>query len=65
METAQAASSAEQPKQPAKVKVKITKENGHWHGGVKHPQGAEISVLPTDAQAIVDLKAGELVKGGK
>ncbi|MCY1290071.1 hypothetical protein D9M68_807800 [compost metagenome] len=59
------ASLAEQPKQPAPVKVTITKENGHWHAGTKHPKGAVISVSPTDAEAIVALKAGEIVKGGK
>lgn len=66
MPTEETASSAEQPKQPDPVKVRITKENGHWHAGEKRPKDAVISVSPTDAKTIVeDLKVGELVKGGK
>lgn len=65
MPTEETASSAEQSKQPDPVKVRITKENGHWHAGEKHKKDAVISVSPTDAENVVALKAGELVKGGK
>lgn len=47
-----------------KVKVKITRKEGHRHAGQKYEEGAEISVSPRDAEIIVALKAGEVV-GGK
>lgn len=56
--------SAEKP--AADVKVKITRDKGHWHGGTKHPKDAVISVTEGDAKTIVDsLKAGERVTKGK
>lgn len=49
---------------PAKVKVKITSENGHRHAGEKHPKGAVISVSEADAKLIVEtFKVGERVEG--
>ncbi|PZE09273.1 hypothetical protein DMX10_31990 [Pseudomonas sp. 57B-090624] len=61
MQTEEAASVAEKPQ----VKVKITREQGHRHAGTKHAKDTVISVSESDAQAIVSLKAGEIVKGGK
>ena len=59
------ASTAGKTQKPALVKVKITRKEGHRHAGVKHPEGAVISVSPADAAIIATtLKVGELV-GGK
>lgn len=66
MATQQApAGTAEKPNKPALVQVKIIRQQGHRHAGVKHPEGALLSVSPADATIIVEtLKVGELA-GGK
>ncbi|WP_346841217.1 hypothetical protein RAL92_25875 [Metapseudomonas otitidis] len=61
MTTETTAPEAEKPQ----VKVKITREQGHRHAGTKYAKDTVISVSESDAQAIVSLKAGEIVKGGK
>ncbi|WP_374981159.1 hypothetical protein PSGK_08370 [Pseudomonas solani] len=63
MKNDKTASVAEQPKPT--VKVVITKENGHNHGGTKHPKDAVLDVSEADAKFIVDAKAGELNKEDK
>lgn len=48
----------------AKVKVKITSENGHRHAGEKYPKGAVVPVSEADAKLIVEtFKVGERVEG--
>lgn len=60
----QAPASAGEDK-PAEVKVKITSDNGHRHGGKKHPKGAVLTVSEGDAKQIVEtFKVGEMA-GGK
>jgi hypothetical protein len=50
--------------EPAKVKVKITSENGHRHAGEKYSKDKIISVSEADAKLIVEtFKVGERVEG--
>lgn len=52
-------------KPAALVKVKITRKEGHMHGGTHHKCDTEIEVPAHDSTYIVEHKIGELVKGSK
>lgn len=52
-------------KPAVQVKVKITRKDGHKHGGTHYKCDAEIEVPAHDSTYIVEHKIGELVKGSK
>lgn len=52
-------------KQPQPVKVRITREQGHKHAGLRYAKGDELAVPPRDAAFIVERKIGELIQEGK